>query len=133
MSQRRVAVIPVERRKGKCRLVLITKRRHKDWIVPSGKPEAKLSDKRVAALEAFEEAGVVGKLEKLDDVPSLTMRSHSGKKRKVKVYGLLVSKKLDRWPERKQRKRRIVKANELDRFDLDKPLRRAIRQYLKNI
>ncbi len=134
MSLRRIAAIPIIcLGKGKYRLVLITKRRHKDWIVPCGKLEATLSDKHVAALEAFEEAGVVGKLESLQDLPEITLRSHKGNRRKIKLYGLRVNKTLQHWPEREQRKRRLIKPRDLARFKMKKPLRRAIQQYLDTL
>lgn len=134
MSRERVAVIPVVcRGKGKRRLILITKRRHGDWIVPCGKKEAKLSDKRVAALEAYEEAGVVGKLERLDAIKGLKIRSYKGKPRKLKLYGLRVRKKLNHWPEEHQRRRRSIKPAELKYWVQDKPLRKAIEQYLSQL
>ena len=135
MSRRRVLVIPViqDGKNKPRRLVMVTKRRHGDWIVPGGKLEQKLSKKRTAALEAFEEAGVVGKLEKLPQDKKLVIHSHSGKARKVDIYGLQVRKKLARWPERKQRKRRLVKASQLKQLPLEKPLRKAIQRYLSSL
>lgn len=133
MSQRRIAVIPVLGDGKDRRLVLVTARRHGHWIVPTGKPEAKLSDKRVAALEAFEEAGVVGRLKKLRRPARVICRSASGKSRRLDLYGLTVRKKLSRWPEKNQRERRLVGADELDALPMDAQLKQVIRRYLKSL
>ena len=86
MAQRRVAVIPVVKRKNKCKVCFITSRIEQKWILPTGKHEKKLSDEEVACLEAFEEAGVSGKLIK-SFCKSLKVKSPSGRKiRRVTFY-----------------------------------------------
>ncbi len=133
MSQRRIAVIPVIGRGKNRRLVMVTARRHGHWIVPTGKPEAKLSDRRVALLEAFEEAGVVGRLKKLGRSGRVRCHSASGKPRKMDLYGLKVQKTLRRWPEQHQRKRRLVGLDEFDDMPMDAELKRAIRRCIERI
>lgn len=133
MSQRRIAVIPVIGRGKNRRLFLVTARRHGHWIVPTGKPEARLSDKRVAALEAFEEAGLVGRLQKLNRPGRVHCHSASGKRRKLDLYGLKVDKALRHWPEQDQRKRRLVGLDEFEHIPMDAQLKRAIRRCLKRI
>ncbi len=133
MSQRRIAVIPVLGGGKDRRLVLVTARRHRRWIVPTGKPEARLSDKRVAALEAFEEAGVVGRLKKLRRPSRVICRSASGKPRRLELYALDVRKTLSQWPEQHQRQRRMVGPEELEQIPMDAQLKRAIRRYLESL
>lgn len=45
---------------GKVKILLITSRRSKRWIIPKGWPIDKLTPARSAAREAWEEAGVIG-------------------------------------------------------------------------
>jgi 8-oxo-dGTP pyrophosphatase MutT (NUDIX family) len=107
-KQLRIAVIPVVRIKTKLKVCLVTSREQRKWIIPTGKKEKNLSDRKVAALEAFEEAGILGKLDKNFRV-QVSQLSHSGKyERKITVYLLHVKRILKRWPEIDERKRKHV-------------------------
>ena len=104
----RIAVIPVVRIKSKLKVCLVTSREQHKWIIPTGKKEKKLSDRKVAALEAFEEAGILGKLDKNFRV-QVSEQYHCGKyERKTTVYLLHVKRILKHWPEIDERKRKHV-------------------------
>ena len=103
-----VAALPVRLTKnGKIEVLLITSRETRRWVIPKGWPSKTLSDHRMAAREAEEEAGVVGK------VGAKPIGLYNYVKRlpgesvdvEVSVYLLLVRRQMSRWPERKQRKR----------------------------
>jgi 8-oxo-dGTP pyrophosphatase MutT (NUDIX family) len=127
MPQRRVAVIPVVRKNKRFKVCLVTSRDKRKWILPTGKHEKKLSDARVALLEAFEEAGVKGKLDK-SFCKQLDVCSPSGKKkRKTKLYLIKVDKQLKKWPEKKQRQRAMVNPAKLHQYLDDKKLKKVIR------
>lgn len=82
----------------------VTSRGKGQWLVPKGWRERKVSDYKMAKIEAFEEAGVTGyaRLEHSD----VTLRLVKGtKKRRFKVYVMHVRKELSSWPEKHQRKR----------------------------
>jgi 8-oxo-dGTP pyrophosphatase MutT (NUDIX family) len=87
-------------------VLLITSRNAKRWILPKGWPEPELNAAENAAREAFEEAGVIGKI-----APSPVGRYHYLKERRegagmpvsVDVFALAVTKQLDDWPEKGQR------------------------------
>ena len=90
-------------------VMLITSRGTGRWIVPKGWPMTGLKPWRAAAREAYEEAGIVGDIEKraagtydyqkrLDDGTVTTCE--------VDVFPLRVKEELPRWPEQQQRTRR---------------------------
>lgn len=131
MKQKRVAVIPVVKKKKKCKVFLVTSRDRQKWILPTGKHEKKMSDKKVAMLEAFEEAGVIGRIDN-SFCKLIEVSSPSGKKkRKTKLYLIKVSKQLKRWPEKKERKRKLVDLKRMPRFVKDKKLKKIIKNKAK--
>ena len=86
-------------------VLLITSLNSKRWILPKGWPEPELGPAENAAREAFEEAGVTGKIS-----PEPIGSYHYLKERKdgggipcsVEVFALAVTKQLDDWPEKEQ-------------------------------
>ena len=69
MVRERIAALPLKKRKNRAPLVcLVTSRRHGHWMIPMGKKEKKLSLADVARLEAYEEAGVLGSLNRKNTV-----------------------------------------------------------------
>lgn len=56
------AVIPYRIRNGRVEILIITSSRNKHWIVPKGVIDIGLSARESAAKEAFEEAGVLGRV-----------------------------------------------------------------------
>jgi 8-oxo-dGTP pyrophosphatase MutT (NUDIX family) len=84
-------------------VLLITSLNSKRWILPKGWPEPDLTPAESAAHEAFEEAGVIGKL---DPHPVGTYhylkekKDGSGLPCNVEVFALAVTKQLHEWPEK---------------------------------
>ncbi|MDQ6992381.1 MAG: NUDIX domain-containing protein [Mariprofundus sp.] len=107
-KKQRIAVIPIVKVKSNLMVCMVTSREQHTWIIPTGKLEKKISCRRVAALEAFEEAGILGNLDKKFKV-RLFLKTPSGKHtRKNTVFLLYVTRKLKRWPECKERRRKLV-------------------------
>jgi 8-oxo-dGTP pyrophosphatase MutT (NUDIX family) len=130
MTQKRVAVVPVLKKKNGHQVCLVTSRCKHKWILPTGKHEKYLSDREVAVLEAFEEAGVLGKLDK-SFYKSLKVCSPSGRKtRRTRLFLMNVDRKLKNWPEKKHRRRKFVDVRKLDSFICDKKLSKAIQSHL---
>ena len=106
---RQCAALPFTWRDGELRVLLVTSRETHRWVLPKGWREKRLAPHALAAKEAFEEAGVVGRVERrpigrydyLKRVPRDRLVACS-----VRVYPLRVERLLDRWPERRQRQRR---------------------------
>ena len=62
-NSNQVAAIPVRRRDdGNLEVLLVTSRETRRWIVPKGWPWPEVSDHEAAAAEAWEEAGVRGRI-----------------------------------------------------------------------
>jgi 8-oxo-dGTP pyrophosphatase MutT (NUDIX family) len=94
---------------GKPLILLVSKKRSKKWGIPKGKLNASLSFGETAAKEAFEEAGVIGRV----SPSSIGMfRAKKGtptpKNIEVWVYLLEVDETLSNWPEKEKRKTRWV-------------------------
>lgn len=99
-------VIPFRYKKGKLEVMLITSMGGKHWIIPKGIIEPDLSAEESAKQEAFEEAGVNGKI-----VPKCIGEYHYSKWGgicNVKVFPFAVEKILDDYPESDLRKRKWV-------------------------
>lgn len=90
-------------------VLLVTGRRSRRWLIPKGWPIAGKSLAEAAAVEAFEEAGVTGKVdpEPLGYFNHVKQRIHVGTMEvKILVHPLSVERELDVWPERGQRRRK---------------------------
>jgi 8-oxo-dGTP pyrophosphatase MutT (NUDIX family) len=98
-----------EQKNGEIEVLLITSRTTRRWIIPKGWPMGKRLPHKVAAQEAFEEAGVEGRAAKraigFYHYEKLLSNGVSARCR-VEVFALKLEKQKSAWPERKQRKRR---------------------------
>ena len=114
MFDYQIGVFPVTQ-EGK--VVLVTSRSGEYWIFPKGRRECDVEDYVVAGDEAYEEAGVLGKVWhdfKVFDV-------NSSKAPRLHVYPMQVEEVLQCWPEGDERERAIVsykKAAKLLKKDL---------------
>ncbi|WP_207480383.1 NUDIX hydrolase [Arenibaculum pallidiluteum] len=103
------AAVPYRLEGNRVQVMLVTSRETRRWVIPKGWPESGLEPHELAAREAYEEAGLVGR-------PSPTpfgyfeydKRLDSGREVpcRVEAYLLEVERELDDWPERGQRERR---------------------------
>ena len=109
-KQLRIAVVPIIAHKRKLKIGLVTSRVQGQWIIPTGKTERKLSDRQVATLEAFEEGGMLGKLDRAFRT-QVVLPSPCGKyRRKTTVFLLYVKRMLKTWPEIDERRRKLISA-----------------------
>jgi ADP-ribose pyrophosphatase YjhB (NUDIX family) len=97
------------RKNGEVLILLVGKHRSKKWGIPKGRVNASLSLGETAAKEAFEEAGVIGRI----SPNSIAMfRAKKGtptpKNIEVWVYLLEVNETLSDWPEKEKRQTRWV-------------------------
>jgi 8-oxo-dGTP pyrophosphatase MutT (NUDIX family) len=103
-----VAAIPVRRRgDGNLEVLLVTSRETRRWIVPKGWPWPEVSDHEAAAAEAWEEAGVRGRV-LADELGTYTydkQRDGTLLSVDVIVYLLEVTDEERIWPEMDERER----------------------------
>lgn len=99
-------VIPYIKKSGKWRLVLITSRTHGNWIFPKGGPMEGKSKQEAALREAYEEAGVKGRIVGRYAYSSVLRRG--GRKIELTLYPMRVEKLLSDWPEKAERRRIVV-------------------------
>jgi 8-oxo-dGTP pyrophosphatase MutT (NUDIX family) len=110
-----VGAVPWRRRRGRIEVLLITSRETKRWVIPKGWPMPHLIDSNAARQEAFEEAGVKGRVQRKPLGFYLyykMLRKGARQPCKVTVYSLSVEAQFSRWPEREERTRAWFKAEE---------------------
>ena len=95
--------------RGKVEVLLVTSRDTGRWIIPKGWPISGLTPADTAAREAWEEAGVQGELQG-GDLGAYGYATVLDPKRSVpcsvQVFGLRVARLKDKFPERKERRRK---------------------------
>lgn len=108
-QRRQFAALPYCQDNSEIRVLLVTSRETRRWILPKGWPEKKLSGPQVAEKEAMEEAGLIGEM----STRSIGYYSYLKRLRDgrgvvcgVDVFPMRVSQLLDDWPERHERERR---------------------------
>lgn len=88
-------------------ILVVTTRQSRRWIVPKGWPIKRLAASKAAAREAFEEAGVRGKIgaRAIGNFRYRKAADESGAEAdcEVKVFPLLVKRQSATWPEFGQR------------------------------
>jgi len=111
-------------------VLLVTSRETKRWIIPKGWPIKGFKPAKTAAREAYEEAGVRGRIagravghymyEKWFDDKAVIVSCE------VRVFPLLVKRQLEKWPECKQRRIQWFRASAAADIVDDDDLRRMI-------
>ena len=104
--RKQVAALPVRRDvAGRTRVLLITSRDTKRFIVPKGWPMRGRKDYRAAAIEAQQEAGVIGRVAKkpIGSYVYWKRRLDHFDLCRVKVFVLEVERQLPAWRERDER------------------------------
>ena len=113
----------------------MTTRQSRRWIVPKGWPIKGLGPAKSAAREAFEEAGVRGKIgaKPLGVFTYDKLLDEAGVKAicEVKVYPLLVKRQSEVWPEVAQRTTQWVEPNRAIALIKEPGLRRIVASFAK--
>jgi 8-oxo-dGTP pyrophosphatase MutT (NUDIX family) len=99
-------VIPYRLNNGEIEVMLITSSASKRWVIPKGLIEPDMTSQDSAAKEAWEEAGLLGKV---FPEPIGTYEYYkAGWTCQVEVFLLQVQRVLENWPEASKRKRQWV-------------------------
>lgn len=113
--RRQCAALPIRECDGALHVLLITTRGRGHWVIPKGWAEEGVAPHDLAAREAFEEAGLLGRAgEEPIGVYSYRKRLPNGRRVtcQVEVFALAVESRAADWPERGQRRKRWVPAEE---------------------
>jgi 8-oxo-dGTP pyrophosphatase MutT (NUDIX family) len=104
------AALPYRWSRAGLEVMLVTSRTTRRWVLPKGSVGNGLTAYEAAVLEAYEEAGVDGRIGRsCIGVYGYTKRNEKKQKRcLVKVFPLQVACVLPDWPERRQRRRQWV-------------------------
>ncbi|WP_310618743.1 NUDIX hydrolase [Flexibacterium corallicola] len=109
-TEEQFAALPFRRSKsGDIQVLLITSRETKRWVLPKGWPMPNKSGPETAGIEAYEEAGLYGKIKKKSVGSYLYFKVFKTGRSlpcSVKVYPMKVDRLSERWPEQHQRTRK---------------------------
>lgn len=113
----------LKRRKKKPEVLLVTGRRSGRWMIPKGWPMPGKSLADSAAQEAFEEAGIKGRIEPTPIGSFRHMKQHllfGTLEVDIFVHPLAVERELGNWPEKGERSRKWFPIDEaVQRVDSD--------------
>lgn len=126
------AALPYIVRDGRVEVLLLTSRETKRWIIPKGWPKKKMAPHELAALEAYEEAGVKGEAQDRPVGQFHYVKRLTGDKPvlcKVDVYPLLVLEQLLDWPEKSERRQKWVRPGRAARLVQEKELGWILRSF----
>jgi ADP-ribose pyrophosphatase YjhB (NUDIX family) len=91
---------------GTRQIMLLTSRETRRWVIPKGWPMKKRKPAEVARQEAYEGAGLIGKIVDKRPVGTFAYEKHLPKGAvlcQVRVYLFRVERQLDNWPEKNER------------------------------
>jgi len=106
MSRKEIGAFIYQRKGKKLQLMLVSNRKGTRWILPKGQPEREQLDVEVALDEAYEEAGIIGRV---DDSPAQVLHyTSSTGDVDLHVYTMQIGRLIENWPERFIRFREMV-------------------------
>ncbi|MDJ0859091.1 MAG: NUDIX hydrolase [Dinoroseobacter sp.] len=131
-ARTQVAALPYVMEKGKPRVLLITSRETRRWVIPKGWPIQGKTAFESAATEAWEEAGIVGKVS--DKCIGLYAYNKAFPKTDpqpivVTVYPMRVKAIKDKFPETGQRKRKWMSPKKAAERVKEPELREMLRRF----
>jgi 8-oxo-dGTP pyrophosphatase MutT (NUDIX family) len=133
MRTKQVAALPFRTTNRELSILLITTRGKRRWSVPKGWPMPRKRARQTAAIEAYEEAGLLGQIS-AKAIGAFKHRKRKGKRKivcDVKLFPLKVKKQRKRWPERGQRQAVWLPASEAARRVHRPQLRRLIQRFAR--
>ena len=105
-KRRQVAALPWRGEGDALRILLVSSRETRRWVIPKGWPMKDKTDFQAAATEAYEEAGLDGVIaeQPIGDYEYLKrLKSGAARLVRVDVYPLKVTGEREAWPEQGQR------------------------------
>lgn len=129
---RQVGALPWRKRGGAIEILLVTSRTTGRWLIPKGGVMAQFVDMNAARQEAFEEAGVLGRMQRRT-IGTYTYRKIDtggpAQLCRVKVFALEVVHELKIWQEMTQRRRHWFAVKDAVKRVGERDLRRIMREF----
>ena len=129
--QHKIGVIPFDLDEDRIAIMFVTSQRRGRWILPKGNLLSGETHKKGCKREAFEEAGLEGKI--ITDLPITTVIGKSDgdhiTRTAVTYYPMLVTEQFDDWPERKKRERHWALLKDAHRVTDREDFRKLIAQF----
>jgi 8-oxo-dGTP pyrophosphatase MutT (NUDIX family) len=123
-------VIPYIIENNKIKIMLITSRKGKKWIIPKGVIESGMSPWASAEKEALEEAGITGKIyrKKISEY----LQKKWGGECHINVFLMKINKIYNDWDESFRKRKLLSPAAAADKIDIE-PLKNIIKNIEKII
>ena len=127
----KIGVIPFAISGDRVAIMFVTSQRRGRWIFPKGNLKPDESHKKGCKREAFEEAGVKGRIMSELPMTHVVTKSSDGKLSQVAVtyYPMLVSKQVDEWPEQAKRERHWALLEDAERVTDREDFQQIIKQF----
>ena len=127
----KIGVIPFAISGDRIAIMFVTSQRRGRWILPKGNLKPDESHKKGCKREAFEEAGVKGRIMSELPMTHVVTKSSDGELSQVAVtyYPMLVSKQVDEWPEQAKRERHWALLEDAERVTDREDFQQIIKQF----
>ena len=126
-----VGVLPYLFEGGRTRVVLITSRGKGHWILPKGRPVQGVPNADQALVEAFEEAGIVGRFGPFN--PIEVIRGSGDRARALRLFPMHVRHLAERWPEDVCRRRRVLSPRRAIELVDDRAIAGALEEFVTQL
>lgn len=118
---------------GSLELLLVTSRKKGRWVLPRGKVKTGLMPAASAAREAFEEAGVIGRMNTVPIGSYMRRTPDVGHQpMMVQVFAMHVLSEAEVWPEMTARQRRWMSPQRALKLVADEAQRQIIDQFARS-
>jgi len=129
-----VAALPWRKRRGILQILLVTSRQTGRWVIPKGWQMVHLVDFNAAKREAYEEAGVDGRVQRKVIGRYTYIKAGPGGAKltcRVTVYPLSVTREYRTWPECRERVRQWFDAEQAAMKVREPKLRAILRAFAR--
>jgi phosphohistidine phosphatase len=123
-------VIPYIIEDKKVKVMLITSRKGKKWIIPKGVIEPKMTPWESAEKEAFEEAGIKGRIYR-SKITGYVQKKWGGECN-INIYLMRIDKIYDKWDESFRKRKLLSPEQASEKIDI-LPLKKIIKDIEKII
>jgi len=129
------AALGYRRTKSGPQMMLVTSKGTRRWVLPKGGIKPGQESHEAAAEEAFEEAGITGRITRnCIGIYGYQKANHKrGAYCTVRVHAMKVTAQLPDWPERKERRREWVAFDVAASRVKEKELKKIIRSFYRSL